>query len=386
MSQAFSQASHSAIFDEITFAGRPLRNRLVVAPMSRVSATAEGVPTERMASYYASFAEGGFSLVITEGIYTDIDFSQSYEYQPGLATLDQAASWKNVVDAVHGAGGFIFAQLMHAGALSQSLEKTIGPSAVKPKGEKMPEYGGEGAYPMPAEMSEEDIKKAISGFVDAANNAKVAGFDGVEIHGANGYLLDQFITDYTNQRNDRYGGSSGSAAERTTFACEVIQAVKEAVGADFPVGIRLSQGKVNDHGYRWPGGKEDAEYIFAAVAGAGADYLHIASEGRDWRETAKIDDETTITQLAKRITNLPVITNGGMHDPELAEAVLREGHGDLVALARGAMANPDWPNRLRAGQPLNDFEPAMITPKANIENTDAFFAQRPHLDASGSAN
>lgn len=376
-----SQANHSAIFDELTFVGRPLKNRLVVAPMSRVSATVEGVPTERMASYYASFAEGGFSLIITEGIYTDIVFSQSYQYQPGLATLDQAAGWQDVVDAVHGAGGFIFAQLMHGGALSQLLEETIAPSAVKPKGEKMPEYGGEGAYPMPAEMSEKNAQQTISGFVAATNNAKAAGFDGVEIHGANGYLLDQFITDYTNEREDRYGGST---SERTRFACEVIQAVKEAAGADFPVGIRLSQGKVNDHGYRWPGGKEDAESIFAAVAGAGADYLHIASEGRDWRETAKIDDETTITQLAKRTTGLLVITNGGMHDPELAEAVLGEGHGDLVALARGAMANPDWPSRLRQGRPLNEFEPAMISPKATIENTDAFFDQRPPLDTNSS--
>lgn len=381
MSQTYSHANHSVIFDEPTFVGLPLKNRLAVAPMSRVSATGEGVPTERMVPYYASFAEGGFSLIITEGIYTDNIFSQSYKYQPGLATLDQTAGWRGVVETVHEAGCFIFAQLMHGGALSQVLERTIGPSAVKPKGEKMPEYEGEGAYPMPAEMSEDDVQQAIAGFVAAANNARAAGFDGVEIHGANGYLLDQFITDYTNERGDRYGGAT---TERARFACEVIQAVKEAVGAGFPVGIRLSQGKVNDHGYRWPGGKEDAESIFVAMAEAGANYLHIASEGRDWRETAKIDDETTITQLAKRVTGLPVVTNGGMRDPELAEAVLRERHGDLVALARGAIANPDWPERLREGLPFDEFEPAMITPKATIENTDAFFAQRPPLDTNGS--
>lgn len=373
MTRDLSAVDNPSVLNGYSFGGLPLNNRLVVAPMSRVSGTEEGVPTQRMVSYYGSFAEGGFGLIITEGIYTDEDFSRSYVYQPGLSTSEQVAGWQDVVDAVHEAGGFIFAQLMHGGALSQLLENTIGPSAIKPKGEKMPEYGGSGEYPVPTEMMESDLQQTLAGFATAATNAQDAGFDGVEIHGANGYLLDQFITGYTNQRDDQYGGST---SERTRFPCEVVRAVKEVVGEGFPVGIRLSQGKVNDHGYRWPGGREDAEAIFAAVAEAGVDYLHIASEGRDWRESAKIDDETTITQLAKRVTGLPVITNGGMHDPELAETVLREGHGDLVALARGAMANPDWPHRLRDGRDFNDFDPSMITPKATIENTDAFFSKR----------
>lgn len=373
MTRDLSAVDNPSVLNGYSFGGLPLNNRLVVAPMSRVSGTEEGVPTQRMVSYYGSFAEGGFGLIITEGIYTDEDFSRSYAYQPGLSTSEQVAGWQDVVDAVHEAGGYIFAQLMHGGALSQLLENTIGPSAIKPKGEKMPEYGGSGEYPVPTEMMESDLQQALAGFATAATNAQDAGFDGVEIHGANGYLLDQFITGYTNQRDDQYGGST---SERTRFPCEVVRAVKEVVGEGFPVGIRLSQGKVNDHGYRWPGGREDAEAIFAAVAEAGVDYLHIASEGRDWRESAKIDDETTITQLAKRVTGLPVITNGGMHDPELAETVLREGHGDLVALARGAMANPDWPHRLRDGRDFNDFDPSMITPKATIENTDAFFSKR----------
>lgn len=373
MTRDLSAVDNPSVLNGYPFGGLPLNNRLVVAPMSRVSGTEEGVPTQRMVSYYGSFAEGGFGLIITEGIYTDEDFSRSYAYQPGLSTSEQVAGWQDVVDAVHEAGGYIFAQLMHGGALSQLLENTIGPSAIKPKGEKMPEYGGSGEYPVPTEMMESDLQQALAGFATAATNAQDAGFDGVEIHGANGYLLDQFITGYTNQRDDQYGGST---SERTRFPCEVVRAVKEVVGEGFPVGIRLSQGKVNDHGYRWPGGREDAEAIFAAVAEAGVDYLHIASEGRDWRESAKIDDETTITQLAKRVTGLPVITNGGMHDPELAETVLREGHGDLVALARGAMANPDWPHRLRDGRDFNDFDPSMITPKATIENTDAFFSKR----------
>lgn len=361
------------VFDSYRLAGMDLDNRTVVSPMTRVSAGTQGTPTPRMASYYRSFAEGGFGLVITEGTYTDRAFSRGYANQPGLVTEAQVEGWREVTDAVHAAGSPIFAQLMHAGALSQVLEETAGPSAVQPKGEKMPEYYGEGPFPVPRAMDEADLHTAIQGFAKAASNARAAGFDGVEVHGANGYLIDQFITDYTNGRTDRYGGSMSN---RARFGADVVRAVKEAVGSGFPVGIRLSQGKVNDHGYRWPGGRSDAEAVFAAVAGARPDYLHIASEGRDWRESAKIDDGLTITQLAKQTTALPVIANGGMHDPDQAKMVLREGHADLLALARGALANSDWPNRLRDGRSLDDFDPAILDPKASLENADAWASRR----------
>lgn len=351
----------------VSFVGLELVNRIAVAPMTRVSSTAEGVPTPRMASYYRAFAEGGFALVMTEGTYTDGVYSQGYANQPGLVNESQVEGWRVVVKAVHEAGGFIIAQLMHAGALSQVLERTAGPSALRPMGEKLPEYGGEGAFPVPKAMAESEIQEAIKGFANAAANARLAGFDGVEAHGANGYLVDQFITAYTNERVDRYGGAVGA---RARFAADVVRAVRGAVGGGFPIGIRLSQGKVNDHGYRWPGGKADAEAIFGVVAEAGPDYLHIASEGRDWRETAQIEDGLTITQLAKRVTGLHVITNGGMHDPEQAEMVLREGLGDVVALGRGALANPDWPARLRDGREINAFDKEMLQPKANLQSAD----------------
>jgi len=380
MAQAFPDAAPPLALTPFGLAGLELKNRVVVAPMSRVSATSDGVPTPRMATYYRTFAQGGFALVVTEGTYTDGAYSLGYANQPGLVTETQSEGWRRVTEAVHEAGVPIFAQLMHAGALSQVLEATAGPSALRPKGEKMPEYGGEGPFPVPRAMSAADVDKAISGFAEAARNARIAGFDGVEVHGANGYLIDQFLTDYANDRRDRYGGP---IVHRARLAADVVRAVKEAVGSGFPVGIRLSQGKVNDHGYRWPGGRADAETIFAAVADAGADYLHVASEGRDWRETARIDDGLTITQLARQTTGLPVIANGGMHDPELAEEVLREGHGDLVALGRGALANPDWPNRLRVGHGFDAFDHAMLHPCASIENADGWLLHRRRVRAAG---
>lgn len=364
-----SSQDETLALSPVSFVGLELANRIAVAPMTRVSSTAEGVPTPRMASYYRAFAEGGFALVVTEGTYTDGIYSQGYAYQPGLVTEAQMEGWRVVVEAVHEADGIIITQLMHAGALSQVLERTAGPSALRPKGEKLPEYGGKGPFPVPKAMTESDIREAIEGFADAAVKARLAGFDGVEVHGANGYLLDQFLTAYANERDDRYGGA---AADRARFAADVVRAVRGAVGDGFPIGIRLSQGKVNDHGYRWPGGRADAEAIFGAVAEAGPDYVHVASEGRDWRETARIEDGLTITQLAKRVTSLPVISNGGMHDPEQAEMVLREGHGDVVALGRGALANPDWPVRLRDGSEFDAFDGEMLQPKANLQSADGW--------------
>ncbi|WP_433475664.1 alkene reductase [Spirillospora sp. CA-142024] len=343
-------------------------NRLVVAPMTRVSAESDGTATPEMADYYAEFARGGFGLVITEGIYTDIAYSQGYLNQPGLVSGRHVAAWRDVTEGVHGAGAPIVAQLMHAGALSQGnpyRDDTAGPSAVRPQGVKMPEYGGNGPWPTPREMSPADIESAIAGFVASAVNARDAGFDGVEVHAANGYLLDQFITDYTNLREDSYGGP---IANRVRLTAEVVTAIRAEVGPDWCVGVRLSQTKVNDFRYRWPGGPHDAEVIFTALAEAGASYLHIASEGRNWIETARLDGGLTITGLARRVSGLPVIANGGMHDADLSAQVLGDGHTDLVSVARGALVNPDLPRRLAEGRAQERFDHSILEPMVTLDN------------------
>lgn len=348
-----------------------LSNRLAVAPMTRVSAEPDGTPTVEMADYYREFAAGGFGLVIAEGTYTDTTHAQGYLCQPGLVTETHVAGWRAVVDAVHGAGAPVVAQLMHAGALSQgnpSGHGTIAPSAVHPLGQMLEEYGGAGTWPTPRPADERDLAAVVAGFVAATENAASAGFDGVEIHGANGYLLDQFLTDYTNRRSDRYGGD---VAARVRLTAEVVAAVAAATPEGFLVGVRLSQTKVNDFSYRWPGGADDAETIFAALADAGADYLHVASEGRDFIETARFADGRTITSVAREVSGLPVIANGGMHDLRQAADVLGGGHADLLSLARGALANPDLPQRVASGRVLDEFDHAFITPAATIGNTRA---------------
>jgi len=289
-----------------------------------------------MRLYYADFARGNFAAIITEGVYIDQAYSQAYLNQPGIVTVEQREGWRRVVDAVHAEGASMILQLMHAGALSQGNryhQGTIAPSAVQPRGQMMPEYGGQGVFPLPREMSAQDIQDVIASFVRSALYARDAGFDGVEIHGANGYLIDQFLTTYTNQRTDRYGGS---VKNRVRFAAEIVAAIREAVGPDYPVGIRLSQTKVNDFTYRWPGGIEEGSVIFSALANVGVSYLHLASEGRNWNETALLGEGVTITQLARKVAQVPVIANGGMHKPALVAEILEGGHGDLMLVgARG---------------------------------------------------
>ncbi|MCA2225298.1 oxidoreductase [Nonomuraea aurantiaca] len=345
-----------------------LANRLAVSPMTRVSAAADGTPTGEMADYYRTFAEGGFSLVVTEGTYTDTWHSQGYINQPGIVTDGHEAAWEEIARQVHDAGASMILQLMHAGALSQGnryRDETVAPSAVQPRGEMMPEYGGRGSWPTPRAMSQEDIDRAVAGFVASAVRARRAGFDGVEVHGANGYLVDQFLTDYTNERDDHYGGP---VAHRVRLAADIVSAIRAELGPHFCVGIRLSQGKVNDFTHRWAGGSRDAETIFAALAAAGASYLHIASEGRDWVETATLDGGMTITGLARKVTGLPVLANGGMHDLDQAAMLLEDGHADVLTLGRGALANPDFPRRLAQGLPMAAFDHQMLQPMATLSN------------------
>nr|WP_294169623.1 VOC family protein [uncultured Sphingomonas sp.] len=345
-----------------------LANRLAVAPMTRVSATADGRATPRMRDYYSAFAQGGFGLIITEGIYTDKAHAQGYLHQPGLTDDAQQEAWRDIVASVHAAGGRIVAQLMHAGALSQGnphRSHNLGPSPVLPKGEQMTFYRGSGPYETPVAMTPADIGEAVAGFASAATRARAAGFDAVEIHGANGYLLDQFLTEGVNVRDDDYGGP---VQARVRLILETIKAVRAAVGRDFPLGVRISQGKVNDFEHRWTGGQEDAQVIFSALAQSGVDYVH-TTEFEAWRP-AFPGLGRSLASLAKMHSGLPVIANGALHDPARAEAMLESGDADVVALARGALASPDWPNRVREANALPEFDRQSLHPIADLATAD----------------
>lgn len=355
-----------ALFETVALGNTTLDNRVGVAPMTRISATSEGHITDQMVSYYTSFARGGFGLIITEGNYIDDKYSQTYSNQPGMINDEQAQAWKKVVDSVHQEGAKIIMQLQHSGALSQGnrfAQETLAPSAVQPKGEQLAMYLGEGPFPTPREATKEEIQEVINGFVYAAKRAKSAGFDGVEIHGANGYLLDGFLTDYTNRRKDEYGGSTEN---RIRLSVEVAKAIRHAVGKDFTVGIRISQAKINDFAHKWAGKEKDAEIIFAQLGKSGLDFIHI-TEYKAW-EPAFDTGEASLAALAKKYGDVHVIANGHLEDPERARELIENGEADVVTLGKGALANHDWVNKVENEETLAEFKPEeVLSPNAKIK-------------------
>lgn len=367
-----------SIFDTVILGKTVLDNCVGVAPMTRISATSDGLATDQMAAYYASFAQGGFGLIITEGLYTDGKHSPGYIYQPGIVNDEQEQAWKKVVDSVHQAGAKIVAQIMHSGALVHGNpfgEDSIAPSAVQPKGEKSEAYEGTGPYPHPRAATKEDILEVIGGFVNAARRAKSAGFDGVEIHGANGYLLDEFLTDYTNQRTDEYGGSTEN---RVRLLVEVSRAIKKEVGDALMVGIRISQAKVNDFTHKWVGKEQDAEIIFGQLGQAGLDYIHV-SEYEAWKP-AFDGNGASLVALAKKYGKIPVIANGSLDDPARAAELIQSGQVDVIALGKGALANHDWVNKVKSGASLVEFDPKyVLSPDAKLKE---FEIQVPALSES----
>lgn len=362
-------SNSSSFFTPFDIGTLNLKNRLAVAPMTRVSASETGSPTEEMAHYYERFAKGGFGMIITEGLYIDQQSSQGYLYQPGLSDAEQAKAWKPLVQKLQARSAAVVAQIMHAGALSQGNRFTsshVAPSAVQPKGEQMGFYFGKGAYEMPESLSEQAIAEVIVSFAKAAKLAvEVAGFDGVEIHAANGYLLDQFLTDYTNQRHDKWGGD---LSERVSLPVAVLKAVKAAVGDRVPVGIRISQGKVNDFTHKWSEGEKGAAIIFGALRDAGADYIHV-TEYEAWRPAFE-GGATSLVSLARQYApGVAIIANGNLHQDERASECLDQG-ADVIAFGRGALANPDLAQKFKQNEKLTEFDPNILGPIANIKQQE----------------
>jgi 2,4-dienoyl-CoA reductase-like NADH-dependent reductase (Old Yellow Enzyme family) len=346
-----------------------LPNRLVVAPLTRVSATPDGCATPEMATYYRRYAEGGWGLIVTEATYVDDHASQGYFRQPGIVTPAQIASWRQVTDGVHAAGGRIVLQLSHAGALGQGNPRgrqTLAPSALRPAGEIARRYRGMGPYAIPAALEEEQIAAIIAAFGQAARNAIEAGFDGVEIHGANGYLIHQFLTPDSNQRSDIWGGP---LENRLRFPLAVLRAVRDAVPEDRILGLRLSQSRANDAGAQWQNGAAEAEGIFTAVGRVPGLYLHISSHTGC---APVFDSGLSLAGLARRRSGHPVIANGRLETGDVAETLLTGGESDLISLGKAAIADPDWPAKVQRGEAPVAFHPDMIAPVADLTSRTAW--------------
>ncbi|MGF7038305.1 hypothetical protein [Mucilaginibacter lappiensis] len=367
------ETHESSLFDKTILHGHRLSNRLVVAPLTRRSATLQGVPTPEMTDYYTAFAAGGFGLIITEGTYTDDAHSQTSYNQPGITNEQQQSGWRNVVDSVHQFNTLVICQLMHGGALGQISEENIAPSAVKPVGLKHTEPGEPaGGFPLPKAMTADDLKNVKNGYVRAALLAYEAGFDGIELHAANGYLFDQFITPHTNVRTDEYGGNTPN---RLRFLREVYTAIRAALPAEFIIGIRLSESKVNDLTYRWPKGSAMATEIFTVLKDLGASYFHIAAEGGNWARECLYADGQSSNGIAKKLTGVPVIANGGLHNTLTAASLISSNQANLISIGKAAIANPNWANLIAAGQPTIPFFGELIKPSLTLQHTNAVLKQ-----------
>lgn len=343
------------LFDKYSLNALPLNNRIVMPPMTRSRAGAGDVATDMMADYYAQRASAG--LIISEG--TQISQQgQGYAWTPGVYSDAQIAGWKKVTDAVHQAGGKIFAQLWHVGRVSHTVLQPNGAapvssSAIQAEGVKVfvdvegcgPQNGvGEMVqHAMPRALTLEEIPAIVNDYAQAARNAIAAGFDGIELHGANGYLINQFIDSQANLRDDEYGGS---LQNRLRFMKEVVEAVSAAIGKE-RVGIRLAplttlMGSRDD--------TPEATYLAAAsvLNALGIAYIHIAEA--DWEDAPVMP---AAFKEALRIIFQGTLIYSGKYTKARAEEALANGWADLIGFGRPFIANPDLPHRLANDLPLN---------------------------------
>jgi N-ethylmaleimide reductase len=324
----------------------PLRNHLVMAPMTRSRAVDANTPNDLMVEYYRQRNEAG--LIITEGTSPSPN-GTGYPRIPGLWTERQVAAWARVTGAVHAQGGRIFVQLMHTGRVGHPLNlapgaEVLAPSAVAAAGTMYTDAQGPQPHPVPRAMSDGEVHAAIAEFVQAARNAVAAGFDGVELHGANGYLLEQFLSPHTNQRRDDWGGS---VDRRIRFVTAVARQVSAAIGGQ-RAGIRLSPYGVNADMKPYAEIHETYVKLTEELEPTGIQYIHLVDHSSMGAPKVPEDMKRAIRKAWPR----DLILAGGF-DLASAEAALRDGRGDFFAFGRAFLANPDLVRRLQQGVPLN---------------------------------
>jgi N-ethylmaleimide reductase len=337
------------LFSSYQLGATALKNRVVMAPMTRNRALGN-LANDLMAEYYGQRASAG--LIVTEGT-SPSPHGLGYARIPGLHAAEQAAAWKHVTRAVHMRGGKIFVQLMHTGRVGCLLNLPAGaeilaPSAIAVKGRIWTDSQGEQPYGTPRAMSAEDISQTIKEYAQAAENAISAGFDGVEIHGANGYLVNQFLDPAANQRHDLYGDAS---ANRNRFALEVAVAVTTAIGAG-RVGIRLSPyGVFNAMSGDYAGIVGQYTALATALGQLQLAYLHLVDHSAMGAPKPNAATVQAICQAFRAGGGESIILSGG-YDKERAEIDLNRGAADLVAFGRPFIANPDLVARLQSDWPL----------------------------------
>jgi 2,4-dienoyl-CoA reductase-like NADH-dependent reductase (Old Yellow Enzyme family) len=343
-------------------------NRIAMAPMTRQKSPGQ-IPGPDVAAYYRRRAAGGVGLILTEGTSPEHRSASNDANIPAFFGEASLKGWAEVLKAVKAEGGHIMPQLWHQGVVRHAGSgpypdaPVMSPSGISKPGGKM----------IAEPMTQKDIEAVVDGFAKSARYAKALGFDGVEIHGAHGYLIDQFFWQGTNRREDAYGGSIEG---RTRLACEIIAAVRASVGPQFPILFRFSQWKQQDYAARLVTSPAELERFLAPMAKAGVDMFH-ASTRRFWEAEFPDDDKRlNLAGWAKKITGLPSMTVGSVSlDDDFLNAFRQKGAGaseahldgliemlergecDMVAVGRALIVNPDWPQRIQKGKAIEPYSP-----------------------------
>lgn len=349
-----------------------LRNRMIMAPLTRSRAEADNVPSSMALTYYSQRASAG--LIITEATQVS-EGGQGYISTPGIHSDAQIKAWKKITDAVHQKGGLIFVQLWHVGRISHPVfrngELPVAPSAIAPRGVQTYTAQGFQDIPTPRALDLTEIPGIVAEFRQAASNAKAAGFDGIEIHGANGYLLDQFLESGTNQRTDEYGGS---VENRSRLLFEVISAVTE-VWDSGRVGVRLSPGGTfNDMCDSAP--QQTFGYVVQSMASLNLAYLHLVEPSLPQGEHPTPD--LSARYFRPIYPGTLIVAGGYTHDK--ADMVLQQGLADLVAFGQLYIANPDLVERFKRNAPLNPPDYSSF-----YGGTDKGYIDYPTLEEIGAA-
>jgi 2,4-dienoyl-CoA reductase-like NADH-dependent reductase (Old Yellow Enzyme family) len=362
------------VFAPITLGNLTLKNRIVMAPMTRTFSPGN-IPNDLNVAYYARRAENEVGLIITEGTCIDHKGANGYPRVPFIYGETALAGWKKVVDAVHAKGGKIMPQLWHVGAIRKE--------GVEPD-KSAPGYSPSGLVkdgsPNGVAMNKQDIKDVIEAFAQAAADAQAIGFDGVEVHGAHGYLIDQFFWEGSNQRDDEYGGN---LVARTRFAVEIIQAIRARVGKDFPIVLRFSQWKQQDYNARLCNTPEELAAFLQPLVDAGVDIFHCSTR-RFWEAEFEGSD-LNLAGWTKKLTGKPTITvgsvglNNSFIDEDKRDMVassqaepasfdnlnqrLGNDEFDLVAVGRALLQDPQWVLKIKSGDlsQLQNYDKSALT-------------------------
>jgi len=349
--------STDVLFEPFRLKGLSLPNRIVMAPMTR-SKSPDQIPNDTVAAYYRARAAGGVGLILTEGTSPEHKSASNDVNVPAFFGGESLEGWAKVLKEVKAAGGHIMPQLWHQGIVRHAgtgpypTEKSMGPSGLSRPDKKVAEP-----------MTDSEIADVIAGFAKSAGYAKELGFDGVELHGAHGYIIDEFFWEGTNQRDDRYGGS---LEKRASFAVDITRAVRSAVGEDYPILLRFSQWKQQDFTARLAHTPAELEQFLAPLADAGVDMFHCSTR-RFWEpEFPETGSDMNLAGWTKKLSGKPTMTVGSVslnadfitaYRTAGAETtgidrlleMLERGDFDLVAVGRALIVNPDWPNKVRAG-------------------------------------